>query len=86
MLLEYDKFTIHNIKDIHKSIVDDFNFSSHIAIDFQNIDEIDLSGLQLLVSLKQSCESKGKTFQLKNIKDEIIYAFEISGISEVLEV
>jgi anti-anti-sigma factor len=84
MLIENDKITIHKIRDIYQNIKEKFDTSNNITIDMKNIDEIDLSGLQLLISLKKSCDKENKEFQLINIKDELLYSFELSGTDEIL--
>ena len=84
MLIKDDKFTIHKIRDIYKILKDDFESNNSMSIDMKNIDEIDLSGLQVLLSLKKSCDSQNKKFELINIKDEVLYAFELTGTNTVL--
>jgi len=86
MILENEKFTIHLIRDIYKNIKDEFDKVDNLSIDMKNISEIDLSGLQLLVSLKKSCDKENKGFQLINISDELLYSFELSGIDSILEI
>ena len=86
MLIESDKLTISKIRDIYKEIKEEFHLSENLIIDFKNVDEIDLSGLQLLISLKKSCKQKNKKLELINIKDELLYSFELSGTDTVLEV
>ncbi len=86
MIIQNERFTINNIRDIYEDIKNEFKSSDNIKIDFENVDEIDLSGLQLLVSLKKSCEKEDKKLQLINIKDELLYSFELSGTDQVLEV
>jgi len=84
VLIKDDKFTIHKIRDIYKILKDDFESNNSMSIDMKNIDEIDLSGLQVLLSLKKSCDSQNKKFELINIKDEVLYAFELTGTNTVL--
>ena len=86
MIIKNERLTIHNIRDIYEDIKNEFNSSDDIKIDFKGVDEIDLSGLQLLISLKRSCEKGGKKLQFINIKDELLYSFELSGTDQVLEV
>jgi anti-anti-sigma factor len=86
MTIEEDKFTIHKIREIYKKINTEFESSNQLKIDMKNVDEIDLSGLQLLISAKKSCEKNKKDFLLVNIKDELLYAFELSGVDSVLGV
>jgi anti-anti-sigma factor len=84
MLTKYEKFTIHNIRDIFPLLKDKINLQENLIIDMQNINEIDLSGLQLLISLKKSCDKQKKEFELINIKNELINSFELSGTNSIL--
>jgi len=86
MLIENDKLTISKIRDIYKELQEEFDLSNHIIVDLKNVDEIDLSGLQLLISLKKSCELENKKLELLNIKDSLMHSFELSGTDSVLEV
>jgi anti-anti-sigma factor len=86
MTIKNEKLTIHTIRDIYKEIQDEFLSNDKIKISFENVDEIDLSGLQLLVSLKKSCDNEKKQLQLINIKEELLFSFELSGIDQVLGV
>jgi anti-anti-sigma factor len=86
MIIQTDSFTINQIRTIYQTLLDEFNSSSKLLIDLRNVDEIDLSGLQLLVSLKKSCLEKNKEFYIKNLKEELLYSFELSGLDSYLEV
>lgn len=86
MIIEDDRLTISQIRKIYQTILDEFNSNEKLSIDLKNVDEIDLSGLQLLVSLKKSCHKQNKEFSIHNLKDELLYSFELSGLDSHLEV
>ena len=78
MLIENDKLTISKIRDIYKELQEEFDLSNHIIVDLKNVDEIDLSGLQLLISLKKSCELENKKLELLNIKDSLMHSLSLA--------
>jgi len=86
MIIEDDKITIHKIKNMYQEIYNEFNNNDKITINLKNVDEIDMSGLQLLVSLKKSCEKEDKKLYIENIKEDLLYSFELSGLDSILEV
>ena len=86
MKIEDDKFTILNMRKIYQTLLDEYNSKNSLEIDFSNVDEIDISGIQLLISLKQSCKLNKKEFQMINVKDEILYSFELINTNSILEV
>jgi len=57
-----------------------------IIIDCSALQKIDMSGLQLLVSLKKSAHEMGKDFTMLNISDEIQANFDLSGMGTILGV
>jgi anti-anti-sigma regulatory factor len=86
MKIKEDKFTIQTIKKIYLKLLKEYNTTDKIKINFINIDEIDISAIQLLVSLKQSCKKNNKILQINNLKDEIIHALKLAGVTNILEV
>lgn len=86
MKIEDDKFTIVNIRDIYQKLLEQYNSKDDLELDFTNIDEIDISGIQLLLSLKQGCDKNNKQFKIINIKDEILYSLELIDTKTMLGV
>ena len=86
MKIEDDKFTILNIRDIYQKLLEQYNSKDDLELDFTNIDEIDISGIQLLLSLKQSCDKNNKNFKIINIKDDILYSLELIDTKTMLGV
>ena len=85
MKLSNNSFTIYEVEDTKKDFLELLN-EEKIVVDFENISKIDMSAIQLLISLKKSCDALNKEFELVNIKEEIINSFEITGTAQVLGV
>lgn len=85
MKLENNNFTIYEVEEIKDKFIL-FLESEHIKIDFENVTKIDMSTIQLLLSLKKTCEKQNKSFEIINVKEEILDSFEITGTAQILGV
>jgi anti-anti-sigma regulatory factor len=85
MKLSNNNFTIYEVEEIQKDFLLLLN-TNEIILDFENISKIDMSAIQLVISLKKSCDDLDKTFEIVNIKDEILNSLEITGIAYYLGV
>ena len=85
MVLENTSFTIYEVEDI-KTDFENLLTNKEVIIDFSNISKIDMSAIQLLISLKQACDKENKKFEIQNINDEVLNSFNLSGTAFILEV
>lgn len=85
MKLEDNNFTIYEVEEIKDKFIL-FLESEHIKIDFENVTKVDMSTIQLLLSLKKTCEKQNKSFEIINVKEEILDSFEITGTAQILGV
>lgn len=85
MKLENNNFTIYEVEEIKDKFIL-FLESEHIKIDFENVTKVDMSTIQLLLSLKKTCEKQNKSFEIINVKEEILDSFEITGTAQILGV
>jgi len=85
MKLSNNNFTIYETEEIRKEFLKLINEET-VILDFENISKIDMSAIQLLISLKMNCNDLNKTFEIVNIKEEILNSFEITGTAYILGV
>ena len=85
MKLENNNFTIYEVEEIQKQCIELLEEQS-VTIDMDNISKIDMSAIQLLISLKKSCDEQQKDFEILNLKEEVLESFEISGTAYFLGV
>ena len=85
MKLQNNNFTIYEVEEIKKDFSQLLE-KEKISIDLENVTKINMSSIQLLLALKKSCDESNKEFEIKNIKEEILSSFEITGIAYVLGV
>ena len=83
--LEYNKLTIYEVEELHKILLENYLKNSELALDMQEVQKIDMTAIQLLLSTQKSCKDKDIAFSLHNLSDEIIKTIEISGCVEILE-
>lgn len=57
--------TIQNSAEIKNVLLDHYKNVSSLVIDQSGIDSLDISYLQLLISLKKSMQADGKNFKVK---------------------
>lgn len=86
MKLENSNFTIYEVEDIKNLFQNTLMKEDKIVVDFENISKIDMSAIQLLISLKKTCMEQNKSLQLINMNTDIVNAFNISGTSYILGV
>lgn len=53
-----------------------------VKLDFSQIQEIDSSGIQLLISLFKTLESRKLRYKLESISDEMAEILEMSGLNK----
>jgi anti-anti-sigma factor len=88
MKFENSALTIYEVEEM-KELFENYlkeNPNQNLILDFENVSKIDMSMLQLLVSLHKTLQRDGLKLELQNINNDIINSFHLSGISQVLGV
>jgi MFS superfamily sulfate permease-like transporter len=79
------KANIRNIRDIHAELLDYASASNQIEIDLGNCDDIDLSFLQLIESVRKSAAAGGKSVTLSRPANVAVKtALKRAGFLDVL--
>ncbi|MEA3352835.1 MAG: STAS domain-containing protein [Campylobacterota bacterium] len=86
MKVQTDTFTIYEVEELKKEFESTLCDEENIQIDLGNVSKIDMSAIQLLISLKKSCDELGKGLVILNCKNEVVEAFEISGTGYIVGV
>jgi anti-anti-sigma factor len=86
MILEFDVLGVEEADDIKEALL----FFLHTQekkpqLDLSRVNKIDLSAVQLLLSLKKSLEQENRTLCLVNPTNSVLEAFELCGCSDLLE-
>lgn len=72
--------TIYRIAELREEIETSIPVQMNIIIDVKDIREIDITGIQLFISLKNTAENNGKKFKLINIPQHMVEAFTQNGL------
>ena len=86
MKIESVNFTIYEVETLKDMFLEEFNMHKEIQIDLTNVIKIDMTAIQLLISLKKSCDVNNKPFEIINIDDNVFRAFQLSGCDTTLGV
>ena len=69
MKILHDELTVYEIAKLHLKIVKELTKAKNsFTLNFENVEKIDLSTLQLLLSLKKECESKNIQLKLTHLE------------------
>ncbi|MDR1918771.1 MAG: STAS domain-containing protein [Tannerellaceae bacterium] len=70
-------------KEIQKALKDE---QKHIVLNGEGLTYISSAGLRLLLTLQKGTTNKGGTLRLRNIRQEIMEIFHITGFSSILTI
>jgi ABC-type transporter Mla MlaB component len=74
---------IDHIEDIRKVFLDALSRSQTLEIQFETIDKIDFSFLQLLGSIERSAQKKKRKIVLEKLPGPLLKAVESAGFSHL---
>lgn len=80
-----EDLTIYNISTLLASLSDLLDKSQVLEIDLSMVSEIDTSGVQLLVHLKNKSLRNNKKLSFKNHSEQVVEAFEMYNISSFFD-
>ena len=86
MKIAIKEINIYEVENLHKKILKDIiSVKSSYTLNFENVEKIDLNGIQLILSLKKYCDNKNISLKLTNIKsDNLKELFSIVSVEESL--
>ena len=70
MKIIYEELNIYVVEAFYQEILEAYK-KNDTKIDMQSVSTIDMSAIQLLVSLYKSCMETSKEFQLLNVNTEV---------------
>lgn len=85
MQLEFDSLTIANIEELHETLLA-FSLSqeSVLELDLHNVNKIDLSAIQLFLSLQKTLQKENRKLQLTHCTNGVIAALALCGCEKIL--
>jgi anti-anti-sigma factor len=70
------------VKERLLSKLEKLNNDKEVTIDLSHIEEIDSSGIQLLISFFKSLEKKKVKYKIDGVTNEIVEILELSGLNK----
>ena len=83
MKTDKDELTIYEIETFYKELLDEFN-KGDVVVDISSLNKIDMSAIQLLLSVKKSCQESSKAFKIVGANSETRKLFQESGCQTLL--
>ena len=82
LLSASDDMTIYSASQNHSDLVEHFANYDNFEIDLSTVEEIDSSGIQLLLALKQSAERESKSVSLSAISETASEVMNVLNIKD----
>ena len=70
---------------LDKTINENLGEIRSLILDFKNLEYISSAGLRVLLSTQKKLQQKG-TMKIKNVREEVMEVFEITGFVDILTV
>ena len=70
---------------LDKTINENLGEIKNLILDFKNLEYISSAGLRVLLSTQKKLQQKG-TMKLKNVREEVMDVFEMTGFIDILTV
>lgn len=70
MKIEKNELSIYDVESLHQDFLELFK-QDKIVLDMENVSKLDMSVIQLFVSLQKSCIEQSKSFKLTNVSKDV---------------
>ena len=80
---QMDSLTSPEINKLTRAKMDGI---TELILDMDQIDYISSGGLRVLLTWQQEMENRGGTFQVRNVNSFISDVFELTGLSDLLDI
>ncbi|CEI82534.1 anti-sigma-B factor antagonist [Oceanobacillus oncorhynchi subsp. incaldanensis] len=81
---EIDAYTAPELKETLMPLMRESG--NEIEVDLENVQYMDSTGLGVFVSALKASKESGSHYTLKNVQDRVFRIFEITGLSEIIEI
>ena len=70
---------------LDKTITEDISANTNLILDLKGLEYISSAGLRVLLSAQKRMQKKG-SMKLKNVCEEVMEVFEMTGFADILEI
>ena len=71
---------------LQSALIPEFDSMKEVELDFRDLAYVSSAGLRVLLMGEKTAKAKGARFVLKNVSEEIMEVFEMTGFSEILTI
>lgn len=83
--IEDEKLTIYEVESLQKKLAEWLEETDEVlSIDVGNVRKIDMSAIQLFISVFKTLQHSSRNLVFENITDEVQQAFKIAGVDSYL--
>jgi len=83
MKIEENELRIYEVEDLHEELLSEFD-QTEISVDMSRVNKVDMSVIQLFVSMHKSCKKEDKSFKLLNVNEEVSTLFKSAACGFLL--
>ena len=84
MKFDKDELNIYEVESLHQSLLEAFA-NDDLLLDMQNVNRVDMSVIQLLISAQKTAQESSKKFALQNVNEELAQIIKNSACDFLLE-
>lgn len=87
MRISFEEIGMSEIEEFHKTLIDEIDNlkSDKFVLDFEDVDKICLSGVQVLISFAKHCKESNIELDSINIhSNQLVDAFNTYGLNQIL--
>jgi anti-anti-sigma factor len=76
-----EAFTIYEVDDIRKTMIDCFASHDGIILKMDAVSECDTAGIQLLCSARATARAQGKRFEVEGVSEPLMKTIQACGLT-----
>ncbi len=84
MKFDKDELNIYEVEALHQSLLNAFT-NDDLLLDMQNVNRVDMSVIQLFISVQETAKESSKKFALQNVNEELAQIIKNSACNFLLE-
>lgn len=71
---------------LQEALIPSFDEAKQVEIDFTELAYVSSAGLRVLLSAQKTAKAKGAALVLKNVSEEVMEVFKMTGFSDILTI
>jgi len=80
-----EQLTIYDVSALRDAFIANWHSGQDVQLDFSGTQELDTTGVQLLLAVKKKVEESGGELQAVNVSDETRSFFNLYGLNSITD-